>query len=138
MSFRSWMMMIDDGMFHLFRVLDLSLRTLHLERWHGPFPCMMAPFNDETSHLDDRTLHLYDDYTLLSLKFRPHMATRTQHRQTVMKSFMALNLFHSIPKRSKTIQSSEKLKSALQKLGARAHAWNRNVPCAHTRTMRGC
>jgi hypothetical protein len=41
-------------------------------------------------------------------------------------------------KRSKTIQSSEKLKSALQKLGARAHAWNRNVPCAHTRTMRDC
>jgi hypothetical protein len=28
---------------------------------------------------------------MLSLKFRPHMATRTQHRQTVMKSFMALN-----------------------------------------------
>jgi hypothetical protein len=28
---------------------------------------------------------------VLSLKFRPHMATRTQHRQTVMKSFMALN-----------------------------------------------
>jgi hypothetical protein len=41
-------------------------------------------------------------------------------------------------KRSKTIQSSEKLKSALQKLGARAHARNRNVACAHTLTMHGC
>ena len=28
---------------------------------------------------------------MLSLKFRPHMATRTQHRQTGMKSFMALD-----------------------------------------------
>jgi hypothetical protein len=28
---------------------------------------------------------------VLSLKFRLHMVTRTQHRQTVMKSFMDLN-----------------------------------------------
>jgi hypothetical protein len=28
---------------------------------------------------------------VLSLKFRPHMVTRTQHRQTVMKSSMDLN-----------------------------------------------
>jgi hypothetical protein len=68
---------------------------------------------------------------VLSLKFRQHMVTRTQHRQTIMKSFMALNLYHSIQKRSKTIQSSEKLKSALQKLGVRAHVRNRNVECAH-------
>jgi hypothetical protein len=30
-------------------------------------------------------------YYLLSLKFHPHMVTRTQHRQTVMKSSMDLN-----------------------------------------------
>jgi hypothetical protein len=41
-------------------------------------------------------------------------------------------------KRSKTIQSSEKLKSALQKLGAPAHARNKNVEGAHMRTMHDC
>jgi hypothetical protein len=41
-------------------------------------------------------------------------------------------------KGKKTIQSSEKLKSALQTLGARAHARNRNVESAHMRMMRDC
>jgi hypothetical protein len=38
-----------------------------------------------------------------------------------------LELISQHSKKGKTIQSSEKLKSALQTLGARAHAWNRNV-----------
>jgi hypothetical protein len=50
------------------------------------------------------------------------MVTRTQHRQTVMKSSMDLNLYHNIQKGQKTIQISEKLKSAMQTLGARACA----------------
>jgi hypothetical protein len=41
-------------------------------------------------------------------------------------------------KMSKTIQSSEKLKSALQALGACAHAQNRNIESAHMCTMHDC
>jgi hypothetical protein len=41
-------------------------------------------------------------------------------------------------KRSKTIQSSEKLKSALQTLGAHAQAQNKNVESTHMRMTRDC
>jgi hypothetical protein len=64
---------------------------------------------------------------LLSLKFRPHMATRTQHRQNRNEVIHGTGLIHSIAKGSKTIQSNQKLKGALQNLGARAHARNNNV-----------
>jgi hypothetical protein len=36
------------------------------------------------------------------------------------------------------MQSSEKLKSALQTLGARVHARNINVELVHRRTMHDC
>jgi hypothetical protein len=75
---------------------------------------------------------------LLSLKFCPHVATRTQHRQKSNEVIHGPEIILQHSKRSKTIQSSEKLKSALQKLGAHAHAQNRNVPCTHTRMMRDC
>jgi hypothetical protein len=49
-----------------------------------------------------------------------------------------LELIPQHSKRSKTIQSSEKLKSSLRTLGARVHAQNRNVQIAHRRTMHHC
>ena len=55
-----------------------------------------------------------------------------------MKSFMAQNEAHSIPEESKTIQSNQKLKGALQKMGAYAYARNMNVQWVHVRTMRDC
>jgi hypothetical protein len=38
----------------------------------------------------DKFLTLQEKRYVLSLKFHPHMVTRTQHCQTVMKSFMDL------------------------------------------------
>ena len=73
---------------------------------------------------------------VLSLKFRQHMVTRTQHHQIAMKSFMANELISQHSKRAKTIQSSKKLKGTLQTLGAHAHARNRNMNSVHRRTMR--
>jgi hypothetical protein len=43
------------------------------------------------NNLGEKIVKLILLYPLLSLKFRPHMVTRTQHRQTMMKSFMDLN-----------------------------------------------
>jgi hypothetical protein len=60
--------------------------------------------------------------SLLSLKFRPQMVTRIQHRQIVMRSPMDQNYHKSISKGSKTIQPVTKLKCAMDTLGARAHA----------------
>jgi hypothetical protein len=73
---------------------------------------------------------------LLSLKFRPQMATRIQHRQTVMRSPMDQNYHKSISKGSKTIQPVTKLKCAMPTQGARTHARNRNIGKTHMRPMR--
>jgi hypothetical protein len=47
----------------------------------------------DTAPMGQRLLNLesLDEDHLLSLKFRQHVVTRTQHRQIVMKSFMDLN-----------------------------------------------
>jgi hypothetical protein len=63
---------------------------------------------------------------------------KNSHRQNRNEVIHGTGLIHSIAKGSKTIQSNQKLKGALQNLGARAYARNNNVQCAHTRTMRGC
>jgi hypothetical protein len=75
---------------------------------------------------------------MLSLKFRPQMVTRIQHRQTVMRSPMDQNYHKRISKGSKTIQQVKKLKCAMTTQGARAHAQNRNIGKAHMRPMRDC
>jgi hypothetical protein len=73
---------------------------------------------------------------LLSLKFRPHRATRTPHRQHRKNS----HSWHKVnstaqQKGSKLYKMAKKLQGALHPLGAHARTCNIFVPGAH---MRGC
>jgi hypothetical protein len=52
------------------------------------------------------------DALLLSLKFRPHMATRTPHRQNSNEVIHGTELISQHSRRVKTIQSNQKLKGA--------------------------
>jgi hypothetical protein len=72
---------------------------------------------------------------VLSLKFRPHRATRTLHRQHRKIVIHGTRLNSTAQKGVKTIQNDQKLQGALHPLGARARARNIFVPGAH---MRGC
>jgi hypothetical protein len=72
---------------------------------------------------------------LLSLKFRPHRATRTLHRQHRKTVIHGTKLNSTAQKGVKTIQNDQKLQGALHPLGARARARNIFVPGPH---MRGC
>ena len=67
---------------------------------------------------------------VLSLKFRLHMATRTQHQQNSNEVTHGTELISQHSRREKTIQSNQKLKGALHHLDACAHAWDKNVLCA--------
>jgi hypothetical protein len=75
---------------------------------------------------------------LLSLKFRPHRATRTPHRQNRKEVIHGTRLIPQHSKRVKTIQNDQKSKGALQNMGARACARNNIVQGAHARTRRDC
>jgi hypothetical protein len=75
---------------------------------------------------------------MLSLKFRLHMATRTQHQQNSNEVTHGTELISQHSRREKTIQSNQKLKGALHQLDARAHARDKNVLCAHARPTRDC
>jgi hypothetical protein len=59
---------------------------------------------------------------LLSLKFRPHRATRTPHRQHRKTVIHGTRLNSTAQKGVKTIQNDQKLQGALHPLGARARA----------------
>jgi hypothetical protein len=72
---------------------------------------------------------------LLSLKFRPHRATRTPHRQHRKTVIHGTRLNSTAQKGVKTIQNDQKLQGALHPLGARTRARNIFVLGAH---MRGC
>jgi hypothetical protein len=76
---------------------------------------------------------------LLSLKFRPHVATRTPHRQNRTGVIHGTGLIPQHCKRVKKLYKMTKnLKGALHHLGARAYARNNNVQSAHMCTRRGC
>jgi hypothetical protein len=69
----------------------------------------------------------YLSQTLLSLKFRPHVATRTPHRQNRTGVIHGTGLMPQHCKRVKKLYKMTKnLKGALQHLGARAYARNRD------------
>jgi hypothetical protein len=76
---------------------------------------------------------------VLSLKFRPHMATRTPHHQNRKKVIHGTKLIPQHSKRVKKLYKMTKnLKGALQNQSLRAYARNNNVQCAPQRTMHGC
>jgi hypothetical protein len=69
---------------------------------------------------------------LLSLKFHPHRATRTPHRQHRKTVIHGTRLNSTAQKGVKTIQNDQKLQGALHPLGARAcvqyiHTWSAYV-----------
>jgi hypothetical protein len=71
---------------------------------------------------------------LLSLKFRPHRATRTPHHQHRKTVIHGTRLIPQHSKRVKTIQNGQKITKRFAPTG-RARARNIFVPGAH---MRGC
>jgi hypothetical protein len=95
--------------------------------------------NNNTTHPPSTLLDLYL-YIMLSLKFRPHMATRTPHRQN--RTGTVIHGTGLIPQHCKRVKKlykmTKNLKGALHHLGARAYARNRNVQSAHMCTRRGC
>jgi hypothetical protein len=69
---------------------------------------------------------------VLSLKFHPHRATRTLHRQNRTEVIHGTGLIPQHCKRVKKLYKMTKnLKGALHHLGARTYARNRNVQSAH-------
>jgi hypothetical protein len=75
---------------------------------------------------------------VLSLKFRPHRATRTPHHQHRTGVIHGTGLIPQHSKGSKNYTNDQKFKGALQNMGVRAHAHNNIVQGALARTMRGC
>jgi hypothetical protein len=78
-------------------------------------------------------------FTLLSLKFRPHRATRTPHRQHRTGVIHGTKLMpQHCKKGQKLYQMTKNLKGALHHLSARVYARNSIVQSVHMCTRRGC
>ena len=81
----------------------------------------------------------FPEASLLSLKFRSHVATRNPHHQNRTGVIHGTRLMpQHCKKRSKLYKMAKKLKGALHHLSVRAYARNRIVQSTHMCERRSC